>query len=420
MQSIASLRASNGAANASVVTVQSLRSPGATTIAGNTVTGLPPFFIATMGAPHTFTDPVTGETITVISEATAVDFAGHVNGSNLIIDTIAPGYADTRGSLVGDIVVLRPTTFYADTLANTLAQSHNDDGSFKADSIVSEVPFADAVDPVLRMTEMFFDFVVPGGAILAGLGYGSTLTASLSSGVCYINGYRQLIAAVATRTYTASKDTYVDALYNASGTATIVYTEVATDAASPALAANSIRLGIVVSAANIASLASINQGQENKLVPQVTATEFMTVTDSLGNLICPRDPLRRTLGYRQITSNRTTSSATQVQITGLRVPIKVPLGRKIRIEFFSRGGFNATSGANYEQTLWEGTVVSGTKLQGAYGILVSAGASTGTCFVEYTPTSANITINAGFQASTGVGTIDAATDAPAHIRISLV
>lgn len=287
MQSIASLRASNGAANASVVTVQSIRSPGAATIAGNTVTGLPPFFIATMGAPHTFTDPVTGETITIISDATAVDFAGHVNGSNLVIDTIAPGYADTRGSLVGDIVVLRPTTFYADTLANVLAQSHNDDGSFKADSIVSEVPFADNVDPTIRLAELGANYVAS-GALLAGLGYGSTLTASLASGVVYINGFRQLIAAVATRGYTASKDTYVDALYNASGTATIVYTEQTNNGASPALAANSVRLGIVVTGAtNIAAATSIAQGGFANTLP-VISSQILKGFDTLGNPIYPK------------------------------------------------------------------------------------------------------------------------------------
>lgn len=421
MQSIASLRASNGVANASVVTVQVLRSPGATTIQGNTVTGLPPFFIGTMGAPHTFTDPVTGEVITIISEATAVDFAGHVNGSNLIIDTIAPGYVDTRGSLVGDIVVLKPNTFYADTLANVLAQSHNDDGSFKADSIVSEVPFVDAVDPVKRMSEMMFDHIVSGGGVLAGLGYGSTLTVSLSAGVCYINGYRQLIAAVATRTYTASKDTYVDALYNASGTATIVYTEVANNAASPALAANSVRLGIVVSGANIANVGSINQGQEEKILP-IAASAAYSVQDSLGNLICPRDPLRRILGYRQLYVDATTASASAVGIAALACPVIVPAGRKARVTVRSGGFYNGTGNARADLTIWDGVVGSGTLLGTTWGAQALGGGTWGAhATARLTPSSPNKTFNIGIHSGSGGGTTTLSTTAaPVYVEVELL
>lgn len=366
MQSITSLRASNGAVNASVVTVQAIRSSGASTIVGNTVLGLPTNFIATMGAPHTFTDPITAEVITVISEATAVDFAGYVSGSNLIIDTIAPGYVDTRGSLVGDIVVIRPTTFWSDTMANVLAQSHNDDGSLKADSITSEVPFVDAVDPVKRGSEALYDFVVPGGAVLAGLGYGSTLTASLSVGVCYINSFRQIIAAIATRTYTASKDTYVDALYNASGTATIVYTEATNNAASPALAANSILLGIVISgAANILNVGSINQGQFDKLLPIASSVPY-TFTDSGGNLICPRDSARKYIGWRKIPAvGFSTSSTTQTQVTGLTCPVIVPtVGRKVEVIFSSPYLYNQNAGNEAIVGIWKGTVGSGTCIGG--------------------------------------------------------
>ena len=109
MASISSLKASDGTGNASVPTVQSVRSSGATTLVVDTVQGINTKFHATMGTPHTFVDPVTSETITVISEATAVDFQGHVDGSNLEIDTIAPGFTDA-GSAVNDIVIIKPTT----------------------------------------------------------------------------------------------------------------------------------------------------------------------------------------------------------------------------------------------------------------------------------------------------------------------
>lgn len=133
MASIDKLRASDGSGNASVATVQSTRSGGASTIIVDTVQGINTNFYGTMGTPHTFTDPITSETITVISEATAVDFQGHVDGSNLEIDVIAPGYTD-NGSAVGDIVIIRPTTQWADEVADVLDVVHEDTGQLKSGS----------------------------------------------------------------------------------------------------------------------------------------------------------------------------------------------------------------------------------------------------------------------------------------------
>lgn len=131
MPSIENIKASDGSGNANMATIQSSRSSGATTIDVDTVLGINPGgFAGTMGTPHTFTDPITSETITVISEATAVDFTGHVDGSNLEIDDIAPGYVDD-GSIVGDIVIIRPTTQWGDEVADILEVAHNDDGSLK-------------------------------------------------------------------------------------------------------------------------------------------------------------------------------------------------------------------------------------------------------------------------------------------------
>lgn len=323
MQSLLYVKGSDGTANASQMTVTTLRNALATTILVNTVTGAPAGgFFGSMGTPHTFVDPVTGETITIISDATAVDFAGHISAGTVIIDAISPGYTDA-GSKVGDIVVIRPVTEWTNNIYNVLNQSFNDNGSFKADSIVDATPFADLVDPVLRAAEQqVFDYVAGGGVQLAGLGYGSTLTASMSAGTCYINGNRQPIAAVATRTYTANKDTYVDALYNAGGAATIVYTEVANNAASSALAANSVRLGIVVSGANIAAATSINQGSPLAALPIASSIPYIT-TDSLGNLICPRDAQRQTLGYTERVAGQSAIGAI-TDITGMSMAVKIP------------------------------------------------------------------------------------------------
>lgn len=128
--SIGLVRASDGSGNASIATVQSTRSPGATTISVDTVSGIPTNFYGSMGTPHTFTDPITSEEITVISEATAVDFEGHVDGSDLEIDAIGDGYVDD-GSSAGDIVIIKPTSNYANNIADVLEVSHDDDGTLK-------------------------------------------------------------------------------------------------------------------------------------------------------------------------------------------------------------------------------------------------------------------------------------------------
>jgi len=146
MASIEQIKASDGTGNANVATVQSSRSSGASTIIVDTVAGINPGgFAGSMGTPHTFIDPITSEEITVISEETCVDFTGHVDGSNLEIDDIAPGYTDD-GSEVGDIVIIRPTTQYGDNLAEVLEESHNDDGSLNDAAIHSVVP-AGVVSP---------------------------------------------------------------------------------------------------------------------------------------------------------------------------------------------------------------------------------------------------------------------------------
>lgn len=149
MASIDTLRASDGSGNASIATIQSVRSPSTTTIVVDTVQGINATFHATMGTPHTFVDPVTSEAITVISEATAVDFQGHVDGGNLEIDTIAPGFID-NGSAVSDIVIIKPTTQWADKLADVLDVVHNDDGTLANNTVNTNNIGDGAVTPIKR------------------------------------------------------------------------------------------------------------------------------------------------------------------------------------------------------------------------------------------------------------------------------
>lgn len=167
MASLEQIKGSDGSGNANVATVQSLRSPGATTIDVDTVLGINPGgFAGSMGTPHTFTDPVTSETITVISDATAVDFTGHVDGGNLEIDDIAPGYVDA-GSEVGDIVIIKPTTQYADNLAAVLAVTTEDDGKLKPGALINNPQVSiDNITPIGSILD-FAGASAPTGWLLA-------------------------------------------------------------------------------------------------------------------------------------------------------------------------------------------------------------------------------------------------------------
>ena len=97
-------------------------------------------------------------------------------------------------------------------------------------------------DNYLVNADIFSDFVVSG---LLGTDPGALLTMTIPGGTAYVMGKRVVKSgsdADLTKTYTASKDTYVDI----SNTGAITYSEVANGAAAPAVAANSIRLQKVV------------------------------------------------------------------------------------------------------------------------------------------------------------------------------
>lgn len=271
------------------------------------------------------------------------------------------------------------------------------------------------------LTRLIFDHVVSGG-VWSGDAYASTRNASMTAMVCYINGLPITIAAVTARSFTASKDTYIDVLSNGDNTGTLVYTEVTNNAASPALAANSIRIGIIVTgASNIASVASINQGQETKLLPIASSTPYQ-VTDSLGNLICPRDPNRKILGYRQILANFATSSTSDVQITGLSCPVIVPTNRKVIVSVGGRDVYSSTTNGACVTSIWDGVVGSGTQI--ATSATIASAATTPIpvmASVVKTPTTASKTYNASARTGNGASAynIEVTSTEPAFIQVEL-
>lgn len=162
----------------------------------------------------------------------------------------------------------------------------------------------------------FYDHVIE-GCVWTGDSYGSTLLASMTAGQVMIDGQLIDVDAVANRAFTASKDTYVDVDINGA----LTYTEVSNNAASPALAASRVRLGVIVTgASSIASANSVNQGQPEKTVP-TTCNLGKSGIDSLGNLIRNTSP---TPVYRFTkTNNALTSvgSASYADVSGQTISI---------------------------------------------------------------------------------------------------
>ena len=267
--------------------------------------------------------------------------------------------------------------------------------------------------------DIAFDFVAS-GCVWSGDSYGSTRAASMTAGVVYIGGKRVSVSSVSARSFTASKDTYIDV----DNTGTLTYTEANNNAASPALAANSIRLGIIVTgASNIANVGSVNQGQEDKVLPIASSTAY-TTTDSLGNLICPRDPNRRILSYRQITSNQT-GFVSDAQVTGLSSPVIVPTGRKVKVTTHFTALVPVTSFGEHRPSIWEGTVGSGTQLTKDFIQSNNQGTTSTPAHLEITrtPSSSSVTYNAGMgnnNAGSATTTVSAGSTNPSWIRVELV
>lgn len=177
--------------------------------------------------------------------------------------------------------------------------------------------------PRTRDSEMGKGFVVSGG-IWSGDAYASTRNASMTALTVYINGRRITISAVSARSFTASRDTYVDVLDNANSTGTLVYTEVTNNAASPALAANSIRIATVVTgASNIAASTSIGQGGFLNTSPVVSSVTLRGA-DTLGNIIYPKGPVTPVLSQNPAKSSAYRNAA-QNSINGF---VKVSLDIK--------------------------------------------------------------------------------------------
>lgn len=138
---LSNIKASDGTGEAVRASVTAIRAPGSTTLSVDALTHWPDEFIATSGTllPDGTLDP-----------SSALVFEGHKSGSQIIIDTMAPGYTDA-GNSVSQVVLIKPTTHYADTVADTLLTSLNDDGSLN-DAALQQVLGSGYTAEDLRIT----------------------------------------------------------------------------------------------------------------------------------------------------------------------------------------------------------------------------------------------------------------------------
>lgn len=298
-------------------------------------------------------------------------------------------------------------------LAAVYAAIQSFDASQIAAGTLVAAAFATSINPNTILSEVTRNFVAS-GLVWSADSAGVTLAGSMTSGVLYYSGVRVAVNSISAHAFTASKDTYVDI----SNLGTVTYTEVTNNAASPAMTANSIRVAIVVTGAgSIAAAASINQGQEDRVLPIASSIPY-AVTDSLGDLICPRDPNSKLLGYRQITSTfvLSASQTTPTQITGLTCPVIVPTGRKIKVTTYCGNLLPAGGVAN--MSVWDGVVNSGTQIQSGNTWSTSGGVAM--VGVMATPSTASKTYNAG-TVNTGANnvTVTAGATQPAYIQVEL-
>ena len=224
------------------------------------------------------------------------------------------------------------------------------DGSQINAKSVSIGSLADSINPQLRYSENFYNYVDIGCTWTAVSGLIGTMT----GGTIYVNGYRVIVSGVGAYTFTASSDTYVyiDYLGN------VTYNPISNNAPSPSATANAVLVGIIVT--NGSAIVSINQGSTAATVP-VISSNVLTVSDSRGNLIYPTDPNMTTLGYRSLLVSATSSSGVAVDVGQLSVTVIVPASNpKVDVEVYCGTMYNNVAGGQINLQL---TDVSNNVLQ---------------------------------------------------------
>lgn len=292
------LSASDGSGEPVRATVQSPgRSPGSTAIPVNATTNWPAgTFIATTG---------TLQSNGTLNPTTVQVFYGTASGTTVTITSFAAGYTDL-GNAEGDTVVIKPTTEWANIVSKGLQSS-------------------------AQFPSQFANFVEPAGGIWS---ISSGLIGASTAGDVWYSGARSAMASVASHTFTASKDTYIDFNPSTSG---FTYVAATNGAVEPAVTASSVRVAKVITGSS--AITSISQGAYSKPVPLVW--KYLTSVTAL--------------------STFSTASSSPTQVTSFTLPATIPTG-VTQVRASISGGFLTTSVAskNIYLTIWRGTPGSGT------------------------------------------------------------
>lgn len=387
-------------------TLSSTISAGATTVGVNSLSGY-----------------TTGEVATFVVAPTVASekqvFTGVVDTAGLQLTNVVWTTGTNQTHAAGTTVVDYATATHISQMSKGILEEHNQDGShgaITATSVNSSGAISgttgtfssDITEKGTTLTtmrdELGYDYVVSGG-VWTGDAYASTRNASMTALVCYINGQRGTVSAVTARSFTASKDTYIDIL-NSSGTFSLVYTEVTNNAASPALAADSIRLGIIVTgASNIAAATSINQGQIARNLPIASSIAY-TITDSLGNRIFPTRPTPSLLVARN--GSLATGSGTHVEVTGCYGSIIIPQGvYRVKITYDAYGSYSNSGVNNSYLGIYDGHAPAGTLLSESpvYTSPATAPVSTSVSIFQDVTPGATKSYSLGLRVSAGTTTL---------------
>src|ERR1700691_908722 len=166
------LAASDGSGEPIRAAVQANRSIGSSILTVNLTTNWPTgTFIATTG---------TLLSNGTLNPTTVQVFYGTCSGATITITSFAAGYSDL-GNSIGDVVVIKPTTEWAN-LASQGVQS------------------------TTQFPAQFANFVEPAGGVWS---TSSGLVGAMTAGNVWYNGVRSAMPLVTSKTFTASKDTYV-------------------------------------------------------------------------------------------------------------------------------------------------------------------------------------------------------------------
>lgn len=258
-------------ANPNSARVTSTRTAGAASLACDNLAGWP-----TASKVHFVTYSINTSNAKVAGSQ--IDWCGIISGNNIGSMTRLAGASD-NGNTIGQVVEMMPTASWGHDLYSGLTQEHNQDGTHSAVTATSvaagtlsattSITDGTATLSTIR-SELTTNFVASGGVVAQSAG----LIGTFSNIVYYISGVRYTANSIPNKTYTASKDTYVD--INSSGTP--AYNEVTNGAAAPALTAGYIRVAKVVTSG--AAITSVTQSQN---------------ADSLGNQIRNTAPVPSTL-----------------------------------------------------------------------------------------------------------------------------